>query len=248
MEKTREEFIVFAREAINDRHSGAYEELYQFLISSFTRADTDMNGKVSKDQFDDLIESAAALPRMYGFAPKTSEQYKTEHERKAGRSKLFKEMDTNKNNTITLEEWIAYAVHHIAEKVHRLPKDMLGGSNKDVTKEEFIAFMKKTVNRDSPEFRELYFFLVKTFEKGDKDRCGAVGPKAFDLMIEDAAAAPRRFGLAPTSSTMFPNAQARYAARKGYFDEMDTNKNGTISLDEWINYASKHIFAKVAAL
>ena len=97
-------------------------------------------------------------------------------------------------------------------------------------------------------FRELYFFLVKTFMKGDKEKAGLVGPRAFDFMIEDAAAAPRRFGLAPSTDALFPNAQARFAKRKEYFDKMDTDKNGTISLDEWINYAYDHICVKVAGL
>ena len=38
-EKTREEFIVWIRLAMNDRESGAYEELYQFLTSCFVRAE-----------------------------------------------------------------------------------------------------------------------------------------------------------------------------------------------------------------
>ena len=37
------------------------------------------------------------------------------------------------------------------------------------------------------------------------ERNGTVGPFAFDRMIEAAAAAPRRFGLAPRTEEMFPN-------------------------------------------
>merc|ERR1712088_741303 len=62
-EKTREEFIVWIRLAMNDRESGAYEELYQFLTSCFVRADTDKDGKVTMNHFDNLIEEAAVLPR-----------------------------------------------------------------------------------------------------------------------------------------------------------------------------------------
>merc|ERR1712095_168916 len=91
--KTREEFIVWIRLAINDRESGAYEELYQFLTSCFVRADTDKDGRVTVAHFDNLIEEAAELPRMYGYAPKTSEMYKNESLRKAARAKQFKEMD-----------------------------------------------------------------------------------------------------------------------------------------------------------
>ena len=51
--------------------------------------------------------------------------------------------------------------------------------------------------------RELYFFLLKTFQSGDVMRTGEVDPVSFDKMIEAAAAAPRRHGLAPKSEAMF---------------------------------------------
>merc|ERR1711899_212665 len=92
-EKTREEFIVWIRLAMNDRESGAYEELYQFLTSCFVRADTDHDGKVSMNHFDNLIEEAAELPRMYGYAPKSDAMYSSEPLRKAARAKQFKDMD-----------------------------------------------------------------------------------------------------------------------------------------------------------
>jgi hypothetical protein len=38
---------------------------------------------------------------------------------------------------------------------------------------------------------------------------GAVDPMAFDKMIEAAASAPRRYGLAPKSSEMFPTHMVR---------------------------------------
>jgi len=46
MEKTREEFVVFIRQAINDRDSVAFHELYQFLVNCFLRADSAMTGQV----------------------------------------------------------------------------------------------------------------------------------------------------------------------------------------------------------
>ena len=72
MEKTREEFITWIRIAMNDRKSGAFEELYQFLLNCFTRADPSCTGRVYTDRFDSLIEEAAALPRRYGYAPVTN--------------------------------------------------------------------------------------------------------------------------------------------------------------------------------
>jgi len=143
---------------------------------------------------------------------------------------------------------VTYALSHIAEKAQRLPKDILGGFTAGVTKQDFINFIKKAVDRGNPEYRELYFFLVNVFLKADKERNGRVGPRAFDIMIEEAAAAPRRFGLAPSTESMFPNAQARFEKRKEYFKKMDKDKNGTISLDEWISYAFDHIKKKAASV
>lgn len=67
-------------------------------------------------------------------------------------------------------------------------------------------------------------------------------------MIEVAAAAPRRFGLAPKSSEMFKTDADRLAKRKADFSKMDVNNDGTISFNEWLNYAVEHIISKVAAL
>ena len=73
-----------------------------------------------------------------------------------------------------------------------------------VSKDEFVSFIKSaTSNRRGPEYRQLYYFLLYTFKAGDADRRGRVDFKAFDTMIEKAAEAPRRFGLAPTTKQMF---------------------------------------------
>ncbi len=46
-------------------------------------------------------------------------------------------------------------------------QDYLGGTSKDVTKEEFVAFIKKATDKKTPEYRQLYFFLLKCFQEGD---------------------------------------------------------------------------------
>jgi Ca2+-binding EF-hand superfamily protein len=248
MEKTKEEFIVFIHQALNDKHSPAYKELYHFLVACYVRADTHMDGRVYVDMFDSLIEEAAALPRLYGYAPKSEVQYPSADLRKAARTKMFNDMDTDKNGYITLEEWVKFAIHHIHGKVANLPKDYLGGSDKDVTMEEFLSFIKKAIHKGTPEFRQLYFFLLKCFQEGDVSKSGAVDLVAFDKMIEAAAAAPRRFGLAPKTSDLFKTDAARIAKRKEYFAIMDKDHNGHISFNEWLEYAYKHIVGKVAGL
>ena len=203
MDKTREEFTVWIRQAINDRKSGAYNELYQFLVSCFVRADESASGKVDLNAFDNLIEEAAVLPRRYGFAPTSDTMFASDGVRKTTRAKQFLGIDKAGTGYITLDQWVAFAVNHIVGKIARLPKDCLGGSADNVTKEEFISFIRKAVDVSTPEYRELYFFLLKTFQAGDVNREGRVGPEAFDKMIEAAAAAPRRYGLAPSTASMF---------------------------------------------
>ena len=246
MEKTKEEFVRLVKEAMEDDKSDSFVQLYTFLVGCFVRADDDMDGKVYIGDFDALIEEAAALPRRYGFAPKAEEMYKTNTDRKSARAKMFLQMNTAKDGYITLEEWMDFSRKHIMSKVHTLSKDILAGDN--ATKEEFVDFIKKAVNKSTPEYRDLYFFLLKCFTDADQDRDGAVNAQGFDVMIEKAAAAPRRYGLAPESSTMFKNEQERLAKHTEYFKKMDVKNNGTITFDEWLKFAVSHIMGKVATL
>jgi len=48
MDRSKEEFTLFIRQAVNDPNSVAYQELYQFLVKCFLRADSDMIGVVSE--------------------------------------------------------------------------------------------------------------------------------------------------------------------------------------------------------
>ena len=245
MDKTKEEFVRFVRYAAGDQKTDAFAELSNFLTRCFIRADTDFDGKVFIDQFDDLIEEAAALPRKYGFAPPSSQMYPTVEARKAGRAQMFRDMNTMSDGFITLAEWIDYAVKHIIGKAKGLPKDYLEG---DCSKEEFVDFIKKAVRKSTPEFKELYFFLLAVFTDADSNHDGAVSHRGFDYMIELAAAAPRRHGLAPATSAMFKTESDRLAKRLEYFKAMDKKGTGQISFDQWLDYAVTHIMGKVAAL
>ena len=127
-------------------------------------------------------------------------------------------------------------------------QDFLGPKSDTITKEEFIAFIKKAMDKENAEAADLYYFLCICFWHADEDSSGAVDLEEFDQMIEMAADVPRRFGLAPSSKSMYPTKEARIAARREAFDKMDTNGNGTISIDEWLAYSTEHIMGKVAAL
>lgn len=247
-EKTKEEFTIWIRNAVKDRTSVAYEELYYFLVACFVRADSDNSGRVCVDKFDSLVEEAALMPRKYGFAPTSASLYSSDSARKEARATQFKAIDTQNHGYITLGMWINYAVNHILGKMNSLPKDFLNGDGDSVNKAEFTTFIKKAIKKGTPEYKELYFFLLETFQTADVRRNGEVDPIAFDRMIEAAAAAPRRHGLAPKTSDLFKNDWERLSKRKELFDRIDTKGTGTISFDEWLNYALEHIAGKAAGL
>jgi hypothetical protein len=78
---------------------------------------------------------------------------------------MFKEI--SHNDYISLEQWVTWASDHIIGKESKLTKDYLGGTSQDVTKEEFLNFIKKATHKGTPEYRQLYFFLLKCFQEGD---------------------------------------------------------------------------------
>ena len=78
---------------------------------------TDKDGKVTNAHFDNLIEEAAELPRKYGYAPKTEDMYRNDHVRRQARAQQFADMDKDRKGYITLNEWIRFAIDHIAGKV-----------------------------------------------------------------------------------------------------------------------------------
>ena len=201
---TKEEFVVWIRQAMAETNSVANQELYNFLTRCFVRADKGLCGRVTKYNFDQLVEEAAALPRKYGYAPKTADMYASDMERKTARDKQFDAIDTLKQGYISLEEWIKWSTNHIMGKVEGLPKDYVGPSSK-ASKQEFISFLQRASDKSSPEYRELYHFLLNTFKSGDINFQGEIDAPTFDRLIEVAATAPRRHGLAPKTSAMFKN-------------------------------------------
>merc|ERR1712227_615653 len=99
--KSKEDFIWFAKKAVNDQKSHSHSEMYHSLLKLFVDADTNKDGLVSRASFSKLIDAAAAMPRAYGYAPKDSDLYKTEAEKDASRQKMFDSMDLKSTGVIT---------------------------------------------------------------------------------------------------------------------------------------------------
>ena len=119
MEKSRDEFIAFIKNAVADSGSADHKELHDFLVATFNNNDANGDGKLIPENIDSLVDEAAALPRKLGFAPKNEDIYPTDDAKKAARAKLFAEISGSGH--ITLDQWINWATEHIAAKALGLP-------------------------------------------------------------------------------------------------------------------------------
>jgi Ca2+-binding EF-hand superfamily protein len=113
----------------------------------------------------------------------------------------------------------------------------------------FVKFVKNLpAGVDTPEYKELYHFLLECFSEADSDFDGLVGPERFDYMIERAACLPRKYGFAPTEAESFADPQQRQAFRADEFRKINTAGNGQIAFDEWLEWAYCHICLKAQQL
>lgn len=240
-------FARFVKAAAGSTTSPEYIALYKFLLKCFTDADKDFNGRIDAEEFDHLVEKAATAPRLFGYAPSTTTMYENDELKRSARKKMFTAMDEENKGSLGFEPWLAYCYDHIRHKAATLeinPSDTAISRNK----ETYINYMKKAIIKPSPEYKELYLFLLKCFTEADANMDGRIGPYEFDLLIETASATPRQFSLAPTTEEMYASTEERTRTRQEIFKEMDGNKDGFISFDEWLKFSFAHIYEKVKEL
>jgi len=240
-------FKSWLMKAIADPSSKDRKELYGYLSECFLDADGDRDGLISTDEFDFLIEKAAAMPRRFGMAPSWVECYGDISTRSQARGEMFKQMDKHQRGKIGMEEWVAFSIAHITEKVKTINWGQLDFAHLEMTgPANFVKYLEQALaDRRSEQYKSLYEFLYKTFVESDVDETGAVSFEQFDVLIEAAAQAPRTLGLAPTSDKAYPTPMACRQARQAEFDQMDTDRSGSISFDKFLNWALTHIAGKV---
>jgi len=229
------EFNLFMVRALASTDDDCYIEMYNLLLRSFVRADVDFDGKVSVEEFDSMIEAAAALPRKFGYSWWDEAACPDEAARKASRAELFKKIDENNDGGISFDEWLAFALTHYRSVTSALPKG-LADEDKDV----FIATCKKYTETSTDEYKRIYWFHWQCFQAADADRDGMVSGDEFNKMIDMATANQKRNGL----EVVF----ASQESRTEMFAKMDENGDGSISFDEWLAFSLEHIVAKVASL
>jgi len=243
-------FEKWVRPAIEKRGSEERQELYTFLTDCFMDADADRDGFVNIEEFDFLCEKAAALPRRFGLAPSWRDLYGNVQARQAARAELFKKVDLSNRGTVGLDDWVQYALEHIAEKVRGMSSDVIDFADlPSAGQQKFIAFLRTaTTDTKSREYTELYMFLFNNFVTADKEAKGAVTAEQFDYLVELSAEAPRVLGLAPKSSEMFKTEAQRLASRTKLFSDMDTDRSGAITFAEYLDFTIRHIAGKVRDL
>jgi Ca2+-binding EF-hand superfamily protein len=173
--KSKEDFIWFIKKATADKKSDAHSELYHCLL------------KMSK-----LIDMAASIPRMYGYAPVDSELYKTEQEKEQARTKMFDSMDLKSTGMITFDEWYKFSMEHILAKTATLdPHPILDHGNM----EQFKTFLKAALTIGSPENNELYWFLLELFTEYDTNKNGIVTMSDFPAMLDMVLETPKKLTM-----------------------------------------------------
>merc|ERR1712105_205920 len=190
--KSKEDFIWFIKRAVKDEKSDAYAELYHCLIKMFVDVDTNRDGLVSKGSFSNLVDMAASIPRMYGYAPSDAELYKTEDEKNKARQKMFDSMDLKGTGVITIDEWLKFCIEHIIAKAATLAAHpILDHGNL----EEFKAFVKAALVVGSPEHTEMYWFLLELFTEADADKDGIVMLTEFSSLLDKALESPKTWNV-----------------------------------------------------
>jgi len=159
---------------------------------------------------------------------------------------MFAQMDTDHSGKIGLEEWVKFAITHITEKVRTMQDVMDFQHLEKARPDDFVRYCEVAVtNRASEEYKSLYEHLFKTFVESDVEEKGAIRRSQFDILIEDAAKAPRILGLAPSSAQAYPTEMDKMASRDQLFAAMDTQRRGYISFNDFLAWAVQHIAGKV---
>jgi len=103
------DFLKAIEVAVTNKNSREYASLYEFLLTAFVEVDASCRGEITYNEFNTLIERAAAVPRTFGLAPPDG----TAEARKA----IFESMDDTKTGLITFRKFLEWTVTHTAGKV-----------------------------------------------------------------------------------------------------------------------------------
>jgi len=234
--KSKEDFIWFVKKAVSDKKSDAHAELYQTLLKMFAEADTNRDGLVSKASFSQLVDKAATLPRLYGFAPTDEEMFKNDQEKEQARAKLFSSLDVKSTGVITFDEWYKFAMEHIASKVATLAAHPILDK---ASKQEFLQFLKMAKKQGTPENTELYWYLVELFTEADSNKNGLITKAAFPALVESLLAIPKKLNIEHPYEALYADDAKKVTFLDGLFIGSNPVGDEKMTVDEWIAFAMK---------
>merc|ERR1719230_1543628 len=153
---------------------------------------------------------------------------------------------------IPMDEWLDWCLEHVVLKAQFLD-EAFASSKKDTNAEDFKTWIvSAATTRHCPEYKELYHFLRDCFMKADKGNAGLITAAEFDVMVELAGAAPRKFGFAPPTASTYSSDAARIAARTKMFNEIAAKSirglKDKLPFNAWLEWAYAHICQKAMSL
>jgi hypothetical protein len=200
MGSSKNEFVHFVNAAVSEPSGLHASELNKYLNKCFIDNDSDYDGLVSYDGFNNLIHDAALAPRRFGFAPSTRETYSSKEEFTTARKALFNELCGGKER-ITYESWVGWAKAHIISKdvgllEHREPRW-------ERSKTDFVSFVKGVASdhsnnckrsSTSTQYKEFYMLMNEYFVESDSNNDGVVSERGFGNLVSLADTFAHRFG------------------------------------------------------
>lgn len=239
----KSEYIAYLKSAATDKDSLERTHLNHFLVRCFMDADSDFDGKVCWPTFNFLIDTATATPRHYGILVSRAEKYATRAALEKSRREMFDRIDDRKVGFIRLQDWLEF-YHEFFLARFAAVDTTFSRSKMHSSKEDFAKFIVAACKtRTSFEYKELYRFLTYCFLAADPDQTGTVSGEDFEVMIEMAAATPRKFGF--ESEQVFENEEERSTYFTGLFKAIKAKSKvpneDFISFDEWIEYSYERL-------
>lgn len=243
------EYIHFMKAATGDKSSKEHKQMNQFLVRCFMDADVDFDGKVSWHEFNFMVDRAISTPRYFGIIESSAEKYSSEENMEVCRRDMFAQIDKDNHGFIRLHDWLHFYFEYFGTMLQNF-EESVARSKMHASRKDFAMFICKAArSRSSFEYKELYRFLTYCFLAADEDQSGCVSGEEFDVMIDLATKAPRKFGFAPPTS-VFKDEEQRLKSRNHLLQTVidGTSEEDRVSLDQWIDYCYRHICQKARML
>jgi hypothetical protein len=107
------EYVGFIERAVNKPGSYEHVSFYNFILNVFIEADTQCEGRVTYDQFGQLLSRAASVPRHFGLAPADVDE--------SVRKAMFKAMELKRDGVpqgfVTHRKFWEWTVEHTKMKI-----------------------------------------------------------------------------------------------------------------------------------